>query len=49
MLDQQRADSMAQSGSLGIARMMEQQLRAAVLSGAKHEAKSVVPQAGVSL
>ena len=49
MLDQQRADAMAQGGSLGIARMMEQQLRASVLAGANHESKSVVPEAGVSL
>ena len=49
MLDQQRADAMAQSGSLGIAKLMEQQLRAQVLAGAKHESKAVVPQAGVSL
>lgn len=31
MLDQERADKLAQTGSLGIAKMIEQQLRASVL------------------
>ena len=38
MLDDQRAQSLAQSGSLGIAKVMEQQLRASVLADAHHEA-----------
>jgi peptidoglycan hydrolase FlgJ len=32
MLDQQRSDQMAKSGSLGIAKVIEQQLRSAVLA-----------------
>jgi peptidoglycan hydrolase FlgJ len=32
MLDQKRADQVAQSGSLGIAKVIEQQLRSAVLA-----------------
>lgn len=44
MLDQQRAQQLASTGSVGIAAMMEQQMRAAVLANAGHEAKSSVPQ-----
>ena len=33
MLDEKRAETMAQSGSLGIAKVIEQQLRSAVLAG----------------
>ena len=38
MLDDQRAQSLAQNGSLGIAKVMENQLRASVLADAHHEA-----------
>ena len=38
MLDEQRAQGMAQTGSLGIAKVMENQLRASVLANAHHEA-----------
>ena len=38
MLDEQRAQTLASSGTLGIAKVMENQLRASVLSDAKHEA-----------
>jgi flagellar protein FlgJ len=44
MLDQQRAQSMAASGNFGIAKVLESQLRDAVLSNAGHEAKAGVPQ-----
>ena len=37
MLDDQRAQTLAQTGSLGIAKVMENQLRASVLADAKHE------------
>jgi Rod binding domain-containing protein len=37
MLDDQRAQTLAQSGSLGIAKVMENQLRASVLADSKHE------------
>lgn len=43
MLDEQRAQSMAQSGSLGIARVLEQQLRQSVLADASRESKTQVP------
>lgn len=43
MLDQQRSESMAQTGSFGIAKVLEQQLRASVLSDAGHEAKTQLP------
>ena len=42
MLDQQRANQLAQSGSVGIGKLMEQQLRAAVLANAGQEAKTHV-------
>ena len=40
MLDEQRASAIAQSGSLGIAKIMENQLRASVLGDATTEAKA---------
>lgn len=43
MLDQQRAQQLASTGSMGIAKVMEQQLRAAVLANAGHESKAVIP------
>lgn len=45
MLDQQRADAMAQSGSFGIARVLENQLRDSVLSDAKRESHTQIPGA----
>jgi flagellar protein FlgJ len=45
MLDSQRADQMAQSGSFGIAKVLEQQLRSSVLADASHEAKTQLPGA----
>ena len=42
MLDEQRAQSVAQSGSFGIAKVLEQQLRASVLSDASRESKTQV-------
>lgn len=44
MLDQQRSQQLASTGSMGIAKIMEQQLRAAVLANAGHESKAVIPQ-----
>jgi peptidoglycan hydrolase FlgJ len=43
MLDQQRAQSLASSGAMGIAKIMDQQLRAAVLANAGHESKAKIP------
>jgi len=40
MLDDQRADAIASTGSFGIAKILESQLRAAVLANASQEAKS---------
>lgn len=45
MLDQQRADEMAKTGSFGIARVLENQLRESVLGDAKHESEAQVPGA----
>lgn len=45
MLDTQRADQMAQTGSFGIAKVLEQQLRSSVLADASHEAKTELPGA----
>jgi flagellar protein FlgJ len=44
MLDEQRSQAVAQSGSFGIARVLEEQLRASVLSDAGREAKTQVPK-----
>jgi flagellar protein FlgJ len=43
MLDQQRAQQLATTGSMGIAKIMEQQLRAAVLANSGHESQATVP------
>lgn len=43
MLDEQRAQSMAQSGNLGIARVLENQLRHSVLTDAARESKTQIP------
>ena len=40
MLDQQQADAIAKSGTLGVARIMENQLRSTVLNDAAQEAKT---------
>ena len=45
MLDEQRADAMAKSGSFGIARVLENQLRDSVLSDSKREAETQLPGA----
>jgi Rod binding domain-containing protein len=42
MLDDRRADSIAQSGAFGLARLLESQLRAAVLANAAGEAQTSV-------
>jgi flagellar protein FlgJ len=44
MLDEQRAQSVAQSGSFGIAKVLEQQLRSSVLSDASRESKTQIPR-----
>lgn len=47
MLDDQRAQSMAQTGSFGIAKMVEAQLKPSVLANAAREAKTGVPVGGL--
>jgi flagellar protein FlgJ len=44
MLDEQRSQSVAQSGSFGIARVLEEQLRSSVLSDAGRESKTSIPK-----
>ena len=44
MLDEQRSQSVAQSGSLGIGRVLEEQLRQSVLSDASRESKTQIPK-----
>jgi len=39
MLDDERAKAIAQTGSLGISKVLDQQLRASVLADASHESK----------
>ncbi|MBV8245773.1 MAG: rod-binding protein [Candidatus Eremiobacteraeota bacterium] len=47
MLDEQRSQSLAQSGTLGIAKVLENQLRASVLGNAERESKTQVnPELG---
>ncbi len=43
MLDGQRAQQMAQSGSFGIAKVLEEQLKQSVLSDASRESKTQIP------
>jgi hypothetical protein len=43
MLDEKRAESLSQTGSLGIGKMLEEQLKASVLANADAEAKTRVP------
>ncbi|HKU69063.1 MAG TPA: rod-binding protein [Candidatus Baltobacteraceae bacterium] len=44
MLDEQRSQKVAQSGSMGIAKVLEEQLKQSVLADASREAKSEVPR-----
>jgi flagellar protein FlgJ len=44
MLDEQRSQSVAQSGSMGIARVLEEQLKRSVLSDAARESKTQIPK-----
>ncbi len=44
MLDEQRSQSVAQSGSFGIARVLEEQLKQSVLSDASRESKTEIPK-----
>ncbi len=44
MLDEQRSQQMAQTGSIGIAKVLEEQLKQSVLADAGREAKSQVPR-----
>lgn len=44
MLDEQRSQSVAQSGSFGIARVLEEQLKQSVLSDASRESKTEIPR-----
>ncbi len=44
MLDEQRSQAVAQTGSFGIARVLEEQLRSGVLSDASRESKTQLPQ-----
>ena len=43
MLDEQRSQQMAQTGSVGIAKVLEQQLKQSVLADASRESKSQIP------
>jgi flagellar protein FlgJ len=43
MLDEKRAESLSRTGSLGIGKMLEEQLKASVLANADTEAKTRVP------
>lgn len=44
MLDEQRSQQMAQSGTLGIAKVLEAQLKQSVLADASRESKMHVPK-----
>lgn len=44
MLDEQRAQSVAKSGSFGIAKVLEEQLRSSVLSDSARESKTQIPR-----
>jgi Rod binding domain-containing protein len=44
MLDEQRSQQMAQSGSFGIAKVLEEQLKQSVLADAARESKSEIPR-----
>ena len=43
MLDEQRSQAVAQSGSFGIAKVLEEQLKQSVLADASRESKSQIP------
>ncbi len=42
MLDEQRSQAVAKTGSFGIARVLEEQLRSSVLADANRESKTAV-------
>jgi Rod binding domain-containing protein len=44
MLDEQRSQQVAQSGSFGIAKVLEEQLKQSVLSDASRESKTEIPK-----
>jgi len=44
MLDEQRSQSVAQSGSMGIAKVLEEQLKRSVLADASRESKTQIPK-----
>lgn len=44
MLDEQRSQQVAQSGSFGIGKVLEEQLRAGVLADASRESKTEIPR-----
>jgi len=44
MLDEQRSQQMAQSGSFGIAKVLEEQLKQSVLADASRESKTRIPR-----
>lgn len=44
MLDEQRSQAVAQTGSFGIAKVLEQQLRSSVLADAARESKTSLPR-----
>jgi flagellar protein FlgJ len=44
MLDDQRSQQMAQNGSFGIAKVLEEQLKQSVLSDASRESKTEIPK-----
>jgi peptidoglycan hydrolase FlgJ len=44
MLDEQRSQAVAQSGSFGIAKVLEEQLKQSVLSDAARESKTQIPR-----
>ena len=46
MLDQQYADTMAKTGSLGLGKLLESQMRPAVLANAAHESTAPIPKVG---
>ena len=44
MLDEQRSQEMAKSGSIGIAKVLEEQLKRSVLADAARESKTELPR-----
>jgi Rod binding domain-containing protein len=47
MLDQQRAEQFSQTGAFGLGRILEDQLRSAVLANAGRESKTAVTRGGL--